>query len=98
MHVVLATRPHTVAGSQSVLVRATFLEPPALIFDCNFRLRMNNSINYTVGWMRALSLEAIAATVLLDRECDGNSIPPAATHDNNQYTIGKVGKHSVIIA
>ncbi|OAA80114.1 hypothetical protein LEL_03600 [Akanthomyces lecanii RCEF 1005] len=52
--------------------------------------------DYTVGWICAVTTEYIAAQVLLDQK----HAPPAyvATHDNNDYTLGRIGKHNVAIA
>ncbi len=51
---------------------------------------------YTVGWICALTTEYVAAQVFLDQE----HTPPAfiATHDNNNYTLGRIGEHNVAIA
>jgi nucleoside phosphorylase len=46
--------------------------------------------DYTVGWICALPLEFKAAIVMLD-ERYGN------TEDNVQYTLGRVGKHNVVM-
>ncbi|KAJ2966928.1 hypothetical protein NQ176_g9914 [Zarea fungicola] len=52
--------------------------------------------DYTVGWICALTTEYVAAQVFLDEE----HMPPTftATHDNNDYTLGRIGKHNVAIA
>lgn len=52
--------------------------------------------DYTVGWICALATEYVAAQVFLDEE----HMPPTftATHDNNDYTLGRIGKHNVAIA
>lgn len=51
---------------------------------------------YTVGWICALDTEYIAAQAFLDEK----HAPPAdiATHDNNDYTLGRIGRHNVAIA
>ena len=51
---------------------------------------------YTVGWICALSTEYVAARVFLDNE--HKSPEHSAQHDNNNYTIGRMGKHNVVIA
>jgi nucleoside phosphorylase len=51
---------------------------------------------YTVGWICALPLEFVAAQALLDEEDD--EIPLLARHDNNSYALGRIGKHSIVIA
>jgi hypothetical protein len=50
---------------------------------------------YTVGWICAIRTEYIAARVFLDEEHDQ---PKTAPHDNNVYTLGKIGKHNVVLA
>ncbi|KAJ3486515.1 hypothetical protein NLG97_g6599 [Lecanicillium saksenae] len=51
---------------------------------------------YTVGWICALTTESVAAQVFLDQK----HAPPLyiATHDNNDYTLGRIGRHNVAIA
>src|SRR4051812_7803600 len=51
---------------------------------------------YTVGWICAVSAEYVAAQVLLDEKHE----PPESVSDNdsNVYTLGKIGKHNVVIA
>ncbi|KAL7951679.1 nucleoside phosphorylase domain-containing protein [Trichoderma barbatum] len=51
---------------------------------------------YTIGWICALSTEYVAAQVFLDEKHEGpDYVPP---NDNNDYTLGKIGKHNVVIA
>lgn len=59
------------------------------------RRRFSNE-DYTVGWICAVATEYVAAKVFLDQE----HAPPAytATHDNNDYTLGRIGQHNVAIA
>ncbi|KAJ2974580.1 hypothetical protein NQ176_g5977 [Zarea fungicola] len=59
------------------------------------RRRLSNE-DYTVGWVCAITTEYVAARVFLDQE----HAPPAytATHDNNDYTLGRIGAHNVVIA
>lgn len=51
---------------------------------------------YTVGWITALALEAAAAEAMLDVEHE----EPQWQHENdhNNYTLGSIGKHNVVIA
>ncbi|PNP48218.1 hypothetical protein THARTR1_10359 [Trichoderma harzianum] len=57
---------------------------------------MSNPHNYTVGWICAITTEYIAAQAFLDEKHKGpDYISP---NDNNDYTLGKIGKHNVIIA
>jgi hypothetical protein len=51
---------------------------------------------YTVGWISAISTEKAAALAFLD-EVHEPSIFVAA-HDNNAYTLGRMGRHNVVIA
>ncbi|RYP78942.1 hypothetical protein DL769_003107 [Monosporascus sp. CRB-8-3] len=57
---------------------------------------MSDPKAYTVGWICALSTERVAAQAFLDEEHDR---PEYVSHnDNNDYTLGKYGKHNVVIA
>jgi len=49
---------------------------------------MSNPGDYTVGWICAIVTEYIAAQEFLDEEHEGP----------NDYTLGRVGKHNVVIA
>ncbi|KAH8586885.1 hypothetical protein B0O99DRAFT_469781, partial [Bisporella sp. PMI_857] len=51
--------------------------------------------DYTVGWICAITTELVAARAFLDCEHEPESL--AAT-DNNNYTLGRIGKHNVVIA
>lgn len=57
---------------------------------------MSDPQNYTVGWICAITTEYVAAQCFLDEEHE------QATHvspnDNNHYTLGRVGKHNVVVA
>jgi nucleoside phosphorylase len=57
---------------------------------------MSNPNDYTVGWICALKTEYVAAQSFLDEEHGGPEY--LSTNDNNDYTLGKVGKHNVVIA
>ncbi|KAI9683265.1 MAG: hypothetical protein M1822_006130 [Bathelium mastoideum] len=52
--------------------------------------------DYTVGWISAISTEYVAAQVFLDAKHEG----PKYTHqhDNNDYTLGRIGNHNVVVA
>jgi nucleoside phosphorylase len=57
---------------------------------------MFDSNDYTVGWICAITTEYVAAQAFLDEKHNG---PEYVSHnDNNDYTLGKVGKHNVVIA
>ncbi|KAF5677126.1 ankyrin repeat protein [Fusarium circinatum] len=51
--------------------------------------------DYHVGWVCALPTEQTAAIAMLDQRHGGL---PKPSNDNNTYTLGSVGKHSVVIA
>ncbi|KAF5674100.1 ankyrin repeat L25 [Fusarium circinatum] len=51
---------------------------------------------YTIGWICALTKELIAAKAFLDVLHD--PIDNAAINDDNNYTLGSIGKHNVVIA
>lgn len=51
---------------------------------------------YAVGWICAIETEYTAARAFLDEE---HQIPEyVAPNDNNVYTLGKIGRHNVVIA
>lgn len=51
---------------------------------------------YTVGWICAISTEFVAAQEFLDEE---HGRPQSvATHDNNNYALGMIDRHYVVIA
>ncbi|KAH6664496.1 hypothetical protein B0J14DRAFT_523182, partial [Halenospora varia] len=52
--------------------------------------------DYTVGWICAISTEYVAAQAFLDEKDDGPDY--VSPNDNNIYTLGRVGKHKVVIA
>jgi nucleoside phosphorylase len=51
--------------------------------------------DYTVGWICAISTEAVAARAFLDEEHE--SPQSVSENDNNDYTLGGIGKHRVVI-
>lgn len=52
--------------------------------------------DYTVGWICAITTEHVAARAFLDEE---HSLPQfVSPHDNNNYTLGRIGKHNIVIA
>jgi len=52
--------------------------------------------DYTVGWICALATEYVAAGAFLDEE--HGRPDELSPNDNNDYTLGKVGKHNVVVA
>ncbi|KAJ5930977.1 hypothetical protein N7466_006470 [Penicillium verhagenii] len=57
---------------------------------------MSDPSNYVVGWICALMTEYVAAQELLDEEHDGPAF--VSSNDTNDYTLGKMGQHHVVIA
>lgn len=57
---------------------------------------MSNPKDYTVGWICAITTEYVAAQTFLDESHDGAEY--VSPHDNNDYTLGKIGRHNVVIA
>ncbi|KAN0079531.1 hypothetical protein V8E54_004745 [Elaphomyces granulatus] len=57
---------------------------------------MSNPKDYTVGWICATVTEYVAAQSFLDREHDRPEKLPSG--DNNNYTLGEIGGHNVVIA
>ncbi|KAL3459648.1 ankyrin repeat-containing domain protein [Aspergillus heterothallicus] len=57
---------------------------------------MFNPHDYTVGWICALDTEYVAAQVFLDEE---HAVPEyVSPNDNNNYTLGRIKQHNVVIA
>ena len=57
---------------------------------------MSNPNHYTVGWICAINTEYVAAQAFLDEEHEGPEY--VSPNDNNNYALGKIGKHNVVIA
>jgi nucleoside phosphorylase len=57
---------------------------------------MSNPNDYSVGWICAISTEYVAAQAFFDETHDGPEY--VSQNDNNDYTLGKIGKHNVVIA
>lgn len=57
---------------------------------------MSDPNNYTVGWISAIEIEYAAAQEFLDEEHEGPKL--ANLNDENHYTLGRIGKHNVVIA
>lgn len=51
---------------------------------------------YTVGWICAITTEFVAARAFLDEEHE--SPQHIAQHDNNNYSLGRIGRHNLVIA
>ncbi|KAJ4288675.1 hypothetical protein N0V90_011912 [Kalmusia sp. IMI 367209] len=52
--------------------------------------------DYTVGWICAITTELVAAQAFLDEKQEGPEY--VSPNDDNSYTLGRVGKHNVVIA
>ncbi|OPB35998.1 hypothetical protein A0O28_0111640 [Trichoderma guizhouense] len=57
---------------------------------------MSNPLDYTVGWICAIHTEYVAALTFLDERHEGPEY--VSINDNNDYTLGKIGRHNVVIA
>lgn len=57
---------------------------------------MSNPDNYTIGWICAITTEYVAIQEFLDKEHD--PLKPVSLNDTNDYTLGRLGKHNVVIA
>lgn len=60
------------------------------------RYIMSDPEIYTVGWICAVATESVAAQAFLDEKYDGPN--HVSNNNNNDYTLGKIGKHNVVIA
>ncbi|KAL2839409.1 putative wd40 protein [Aspergillus pseudoustus] len=51
---------------------------------------------YTVGWICAITAEYVAAQAFLDEQHEGpEDLPP---RNKNDYTLGRIGKHNIVIS
>ena len=57
---------------------------------------MSNPQDYTVGWICAISTEYVAAQEFLDEEHEAPEF--VSPNDTNDYALGRLGKHNVVIA
>jgi len=48
-----------------------------------------------VGWVCALRIKLAAAQKMLDEE---HQVLPQDANDSNIYTLGRMGKHNVVVA
>ncbi|KAL6803153.1 Pfs, NB-ARC and ankyrin domain protein [Trichoderma sp. SZMC 28013] len=59
-------------------------------------LQRKTNAEYTIGWICAVTTEYVAAQVILDEIHEG---PEKVSHANqSDYTLGRIGKHNVVIA
>lgn len=57
---------------------------------------MSDPAIYVVGWICAITAEYVAAQEFLDEEHNGPAV--VSPNDTNDYTLGKIGEHNVVIA
>ncbi|KAJ5359789.1 hypothetical protein N7517_008980 [Penicillium concentricum] len=57
---------------------------------------MSDPAGYTVGWICALPVEYVAAQEFLDEEHEKPSF--VSPNDTNDYTLGKMHEHNIVIA
>ena len=57
---------------------------------------MSDPNDYTVGWICAIRTEYVAARAFLDERHEHPEF--VSSNNNSVYTLGKVGKHNVVIA
>ncbi|KAM0369148.1 hypothetical protein ACHAPY_011168 [Fusarium culmorum] len=57
---------------------------------------MSNPQKYTVGWICAVTTEYVAARAFFDEKHD--QLETIADNDNNNYALGRIGKHNVVMA
>ncbi|KAK3177343.1 hypothetical protein K4F52_009862 [Lecanicillium sp. MT-2017a] len=57
---------------------------------------MSNPETYNVGWICAIKTEYVAAQEFLDEEHEAPEF--VSRNDTNDYTLGRLGKHNVVIA
>lgn len=84
-------REHSETGFNSV--KRTKLHHDSV--PTSAKTSMSND-DYSVGWICAIATEYIAAQAFLDKRHDRPEYVSA--NDNNDYTLGEIGKHNVVIA
>ncbi|KAF5658278.1 ankyrin repeat domain-containing protein [Fusarium denticulatum] len=57
---------------------------------------MSDPQKYTVGWICAITTEFVAAQAFFDEKHD--NLKATADKDNNNYAMGKIGEHNVVVA
>ncbi|KAL4895756.1 hypothetical protein BDV59DRAFT_191665 [Aspergillus ambiguus] len=57
---------------------------------------MSDPKTYTVGWICAITTEYVAAQAFLDEKHEGPDYLPL--HNKNDYTLGRIGRHNVVIS
>ncbi|KAF4461456.1 hypothetical protein FALBO_11750 [Fusarium albosuccineum] len=78
----------------------TLLVPPLYVdlfrFAWHQKLIMSDPQKYTVGWICAITTEFVAAQAFFDEKHDNLEV--TADKDNNNYALGRIGKHNVVMA
>ncbi|KAM5521098.1 hypothetical protein FOXYSP1_14988 [Fusarium oxysporum f. sp. phaseoli] len=57
---------------------------------------MSSPQKYTVGWICAVTTEFVAARAFFDEKHD--QLETVVDNDNNNYALGRIGKHNVVMA
>ncbi|RDA85315.1 hypothetical protein CP532_4982 [Ophiocordyceps camponoti-leonardi (nom. inval.)] len=57
---------------------------------------MSDLKRYIIGWISAIYLESVAVRVFLDEKHNGPISTPKG--DENSYTLGRIGRHNVVLA
>ncbi|KAL6875856.1 hypothetical protein HDV57DRAFT_519218 [Trichoderma longibrachiatum] len=57
---------------------------------------MSDPHKYTVGWICAITFEYVAAQAFLEEKHEKPEY--VSPQDNNNYTLGRIGRHNVVIA
>lgn len=57
---------------------------------------MSNPEDYTIGWICAITTEYVAAQAFLDEKHEGPAY--LSPHNKNDYTLGRMWKHNVVIS
>ncbi|KAL8403221.1 hypothetical protein RB594_008470 [Gaeumannomyces avenae] len=57
---------------------------------------MSDPGKYRIGWIAAIQTELVAARLALDEKHDAPEIQDS--NDTNVYTLGRIGRHNVVIA
>jgi nucleoside phosphorylase len=83
-----------IQSSQACL--PTKIQLVKLGFHLRLHIAMTNPHDYTVGWICAIHTEYVAAQAFLDEYHEGPDY--VSPNDNNDYTLGKIGNHNIVIA
>ncbi|KAJ5809853.1 uncharacterized protein N7503_002071 [Penicillium pulvis] len=57
---------------------------------------MSDPKKYTVGWICAITSEYVAAQAFLDEEHEGPEY--LSPHNKNDYILGRIGRHNVVLS